>query len=410
MKRLLICGTGSGMERSIPLLRGIVDEIVVVTDRPLDAAPFADIIIEAYPREESQVIAAVKTAGISDISGVFSLGYENPRVIACLCEKYGLPGLNYKVMETSALKDRRIKALSAGGVPVPVFVVAQGEKQAFGAIRQIGYPCIIKPNDKTSSIGVAVILNEENEANLVRRALQNSETETVIVEQYIDGSEHTVEGLITDGKIYVTGFSDRNYAEKHRFPPFVFENGDNLPSALDPEKKRQIVEVAKQAVYSLGYNNTAFHGDFLFSTEGKAIVLELTPRLSGARFGTELVPLSTGVNILRNAVRLCLSEPINLDELIETISPPNAVVARFLPSPGGHVRWVGDLSSLKNNAGVYDISWEMPLSQGLYLKPYEDGKGMIVSVIAVGLMTCEAEQKANAVLSKLPLKIEIDLS
>ena len=406
MKNLLVCGAGAGMEQSLSLLRDIVDQIIVVTDRPFDAAPFADKVIEAYPRDEHKVLAAMTAAiGLPEISGVFSLGYENPRVIARLTEWFRTPGLSYEVMETSALKEKRIQALSSAGIAVPAFIVAQGKENTLKAIGQIGYPCIIKPNDQTSSIGVSLIATEADRDKLVQHALDHSETKTVVVESFLIGTEHTVEGLFADGQMYATGFSDRNYEDKHRFAPFIFENGDNLPSALPANKKEQVIEIAKEAARALGYRDTAFHGDFMFSSAGQVIVLELTPRLSGSRFGTELVPLSTGVNVLRNAVRLCLGEKINLSELIETVNPPRSVVARFLPSTGGIIQHVGDLSTLKNRGEIYDINWEMDITPGKEMKPYQSGKDMIAGVIAVGNSFKEAEGKVLNALTSLPIEI-----
>jgi biotin carboxylase len=97
-------------------------------------------------------------------------------------------------------------------------------------------------------------------------------------------------------------------------------------------------------VKALALDPAAFSADILVTVAGEVVVLEVAGRLAGARFGTELVPLSTGVNVLPNAVRLALGEGLRPAEF--TLVCSRAVVLRYLPAEGGRAASLGDLAAV----------------------------------------------------------------
>ena len=397
------------MERSLPEIRELADHLIVVSDHAPVHSDAVNEWIMAYPRDEDAVLHAIRSAGIEQLDGVFSLGYENPRVIARVAAEFDCPTLPYDVAATCALKERRITTLAAAGVRVPRHrIISEHVQYDMDAVLEyVSLPCIVKPNDKTSSIGVSRVDARTEAKDAFTLALSSSASGTAIVEQYLSGTEHTVEGLAANDSVYVTGFSDRNYDQKHLYYPYVFEDGDTLPSRLPPDVVLQTNECVAAAVRALGLRNTAYHADVLISG-GTIYVLEVTPRIAGSRFGTELVPLSTGVRVLPNAVRLSLGRPLVPTELAPVLERPRAVVTRFLPSPGGFVTAVGSLTELM--AGfpcLYDCQWEMPLRPGQTVPQYHDGKDMLASVIAVADSISDAQQCAASAIAAVPIEIQL---
>ena len=123
---LLVCGVGSNMEVSIEDLLDVAASLWVVSDRRLDRLSSPQIrYIQAYPRSEDDVLRALKEHEVNCLDGVFSLGYENPRVIARVAAEFGCPGLPYTVAARCALKDLRIERLMACGLRVPRFQVVR---------------------------------------------------------------------------------------------------------------------------------------------------------------------------------------------------------------------------------------------------------------------------------------------
>ena len=118
------------------------------------------------------------------------------------------------------------------------------------------------------------------------------------------------------------------------------------------------------------------------------------------------MPLSTGVNLLPNAVRMALDEPLVEREFTPVRS--DAVVLRYLPGTGGRVTAIGDLAAVGRDERVYDLFWEADLRVGTRLPVYRSGKDMLAGVI-VRAETIEAAQAvADRTLARLPLTVEPD--
>jgi biotin carboxylase len=403
---ILVCGVGSGMERSLSVFRDMGYGVVVVTDRTREPAlRHAERVIEAYPRDPSQVVDALRHQHLCEIAGVLSLGYENPPVIAELAAMFDTPGLSVDTAMDCTNKYRRITILGQRGIRVPRHRMAWDVPSTLDALAEIGRPAVVKPVDLTSSIGVARIKGDDSTttvAELAESALRLSPTARLLVEEYLEGTEHTVEGVCDHGSVFITGVSDRNYADKHRFAPFFFENGDTLPSALPGLAVDDCVRECVRAASALGLDPAVFSCDVLRTHSGEVVILEVAARMAGSRFGTEIVPLSTGVNVLRSAIRIAVDERIRLDEVTPDGARP--VVLRYLVCDGGLVTDVAELPD-PATMDVYDLFWENRPRVGDVLPRPRSGKDLIAGVIATGQTMDEVEFRATSALGTVRLGI-----
>ena len=404
-QHLIICGIGDGMDNTLGMIKSMGVELTVITNNVTAyVMEYADRIIEVYPRDRDAVLSKIAMQPCPAVDAVFSLGYEAPWTVASLSEHFSCRGTSREVAMNCFHKNRRIALLKQAGVNVPDYEIVYDLQAAAEAIARMGLPVIVKPNDKTSSIGVLRIDQVEHIAACTAEARAHSADGCLLVEKYLLGSEHTVEGFMLAGKLYVTGISDRNYSEKDKFSPYQFENGDTLPSRLAGENIASMLKMTEKAVIALGLEGEVFSTDMLITSDGKVYVLEVACRMAGSRFGSEIVPLATGVNILPNAIRLCLGRDISHEELQPKFS--RNVISRFLPSQEGTVVSIGELDSLKKNDGVYDVFWEQNLKPGDKTPAYKSGKDIIAGVIVISDSLQLAEIIANRVLNNLPLEIK----
>lgn len=403
-RHLVICGIGSGMDRSLRMIRDMGFRLTVITDTVTPTVrEAADLVVPAYPRDSAKVKAAVAEAGVRGADGVLSLGYENPPVIAELTARLGGYGIDLQAALNCTRKDRRIGILRRAGVRVPRHMVADDVSGAFAGLEKLGYPAVVKPVDLTSSLGVCKIDGSAGTVGLVEQALRMSPAGRVMVEEFLVGTEHTVEGACQDGQVHITGFSDRNYTEKELFAPYFFENGDTLPSALDPDVQAEIIAVVASGIAALALDPAIFSCDVLLTTTGEIVLLEVAGRMAGSRFGTEIVPLSTGVNVLPSAVRLAVGERLRADELTPCSAHP--VVLRYRPAIPGVVASVGELSTVSLDPSVYDLFWETRPRVGDRLDRYRSGKDLIAGVIVTDGSIASAEEVARRTLDRLPIVI-----
>nr|WP_282549663.1 ATP-grasp domain-containing protein [Streptomyces rochei] len=404
-ERLLVCGLGSGMDRSLAELRSTRRELVVVTDTPTERArEAADVLLVCDPADGTAVLAELSAAGIDRLDGVFSLGADNPPAVSVVAHRFGCPGLPLETALDCTLKDRRLAILRKAGLALPRFAAAESVAEALRAVAEVGLPAVIKPSDQTGSLGVVKVDSPGAVRELAAEALRLSPVGRIVVEEFLEGTEHTLAAFMVDGELHRFGFADREYGRKEEFAPYFFEGGDTLPSRLTGEQIEEVTDTVRRGALALRLDPAVINTDILRTRDGRVVLLEITCRITGARIATEVMRLATGVDPLPNVVRLALGRPLDLSELRPTRD--GAAVQRFLPADGGLVEWVGDPRDVARRAGVHDVFWGIELAPGTVVPPYRGGADVLAGVIAYAGDTAEAEAIAERTLRALPLRFK----
>jgi biotin carboxylase len=169
--------------------------------------------------------------------------------------------------------------------------------------REIGFPLVIKPLDRSASQGVIrvdrvtdLVVAAERIRSLV------GDDATLLVESYVTGAEIAIEGLIADDELMVLAVFDKpDTSSGPFFPESIFVTPSRLPSDAVTEAER----VASTAVRGLGLAAGPVHVE-LRVDDGRAQIIEVAARSIGGLcsrslnfglMGTTLESL-----ILRNAI------------------------------------------------------------------------------------------------------------
>jgi biotin carboxylase len=124
------------------------------------------------------------------------------------------------------------------------------------------------------------------------------------------------------------------------YAPHIIEDGGELPSHLPDEVQASIRDLVERAAASLGIGDGVVKGDIVLS-DGVPHVIELAARLSGGYFCTHEIPLNTGVDLVGNAIRLAVGDPVDPADL--TPRYQHHVSQRYLfPGVGRVVSVTGD--------------------------------------------------------------------
>jgi biotin carboxylase len=329
---------------------------VVVSDYNPEAPGFryADdrIIASTYDVRETVAAAEEYHKNVRPLDGVICVASDVPLTVASVAEKLGLPGLSIKTARLAgdklAMKDRLVK----GGIPVPWYKPIMSVQELEEVCRMKGFPLIIKPVDSRGARGVLWLDQDIDLQWAFNTAQENSPTARVIAEEFIRGPQISTEAVMVDGIGYNLGFSDRNYEYLERFKPHIIENGGTQPSTLPAFMQKDIADLAIKAGRALGVVNGIVKGDMVYGPNGP-MVIEIATRLSGGYFSTDQIPLHTGVDMLKAAIKLALGEEIKPQELEKR--EDRAVAIRYFFPPEGLVVKTPDISMLEKMAGVYKI-------------------------------------------------------
>jgi biotin carboxylase len=314
--------------------------------------------------------------------------------VSAVAENIGLPGITRASALLAADKLAMKDSFAAFGVPIPWYQPVF-EPESVRQILNTRQSClVIKPVDSRGARGVLKIDCKSDIDWAFSIAAENSPTGRVMVEAYLKGPQVSTESLVLDGKCFTPGFSDRNYEFLDRFAPNIIENGGDLPSFLSARQQLSIRQLVEDASNALGVTNGVIKGDIVLF-QGKPHVIELAARLSGGYFCTHEIPLNTGVNFVEAAIKQCLGDSINTDDLIPKFQ--KGVAQRFMfPQPGQVVSIDIENWILKDP----DIAlFEIRVCVGDMVQPAFNHPARAGVVIATGVNREAAIQKAEAAVS-----------
>lgn len=262
------------------------------------------------------------------LDAVFTAATDFSAAVAAIAAACGLRGHTLEAALNATDKVRMRECFRKAGVPSPAFIeltaadlAAPADRlEARGNVRysdlgaatadtlerRLGelagrFPLVVKPVDNMGARGCSLVKNLSELRKAAVTALQYSRSGRAIVEEYIEGSEFSIEGLIFGGRLYITALADRHIF----FPPYFIEMGHTIPSDCTQDIADEVMSVFERGVHALGLTDGAVKGDILVRN-GKAFVGEIAARLSGGYMSGWTVPYSCGLDITAAALTLAL--------------------------------------------------------------------------------------------------------
>ena len=243
------------------------------------------------------------------LDAVFTAATDFSAAVAAVAAACGLRGHTLEAALNTTDKVRMRECFRKAGVPSPAFIELTAADLAATADmleRQLGelagrFPLVVKPVDNMGARGCSLVQELSGLREAVETASRYSRSGRVIVEEYIEGSEFSIEGLVFGGQLYITALADRHIF----FPPYFIEMGHTIPSECPQEIADEVISVFERGVHALGLTDGAVKGDILVRG-GKAFVGEIAARLSGGYMSGWTVPYSCGLDITEAALTLAL--------------------------------------------------------------------------------------------------------
>jgi len=300
---------------------------VIVTDYNPEAIGMkhADIPIVMSTRDiQGSVRIAKQQNEITPISGVLTVGTDASQTVAAVANALNLPGIRFEDAEAATNKIKMRMRFKEHNVASPAFLPVWSLSDAKKAAKILGFPLVIKPSDNMGARGVIKIENANQISDAFKFAKSASPSGDLIIEQFMEGPELSIDAIVYNGEITITGVADRIID----FPPNFVELGHNMPSALSQEMINDAINVMKQGIHALGITIGAAKGDIKVTKNG-AMIGELAARLSGGFMSAYTYPLSSGVDLMKAAIEVALGqEPGNLEPIFNRVAIERAVICK----------------------------------------------------------------------------------
>lgn len=348
-KKIMILGASILQLPAIVTAKNMNLDVVVVDMNP-DAVGFdvPEVICEIISTIDAQSI--LKAAKKHRIDGIMTLATDMPmQSVAMTCKELGLVGISEDTALKATNKAYMRDALKEKAVPVPMYFRVKGKEEFFDAVNKIqtaGYKCIVKPADNSGSRGVDLISKESNMDKVYEYTSGFSRSGEIVVEEYMEGPEVSVETLAYDGVVHVIQITDKQTTGA----PYFVEMGHSQPSCLSEDVKKRIAQIAIEANKAIGIENGPSHTEIKVTKDGPKIV-ELGARLGGDCITTHLVPLSTGVDMVESSIKIALGEKPDI-----SLKWSKGAAIQYLETKPGIVKEIHGVNEAKAIEGIVQVS------------------------------------------------------
>ena len=309
MKKIMLLG---GTRYALPVIKAAQELGYYV----ITADYLPDNIAHKYSDEYCNVSiidkdAVLEAARRLQIDGIMSFGCD-PGVApaAYVAEKLGLPSVgSYEAVSILQNKGRFRKFLADNGFNVPTAKQYTDKAEALKDIDIYHWPVIVKPTDSAGSKGVTRVDKPEDLPSAIDYAIEKSFSSEFIIEDFLEkvGCSSDTDSFTIDGELKFVSFNAQRFDLKATNP--YAPSAYSWPSTMSKEHEAELTSELQRMMKLLGLKSSIYNIETRECTDGKAYIMECSPRGGGNRLA-EMLRYATGVDMIKAAVLAAVGEPV----------------------------------------------------------------------------------------------------
>lgn len=247
-----------------------------------------------------EVCRAIEPVGIVSIASDLAAITVN-----YVAEALGLVGNGMESALRSTNKHLMRKAFEKAGLPSCRSILVD---EGFDLDRlDMQYPVIVKPTDRSGSRGIFKVTEPEDLAAAVAFAREPSFEKKVLVEEFAEGREYSIEYISFEGQHHFLACTEKFTTGA---PMFVETGHLQPPLHMDASTLAKIQELVPQVLDCLGVRHGASHTELKIDGMGNIKLIECGARMGGDCIGSDLVYISTGLDFVQSVIDVgCGSAP-----------------------------------------------------------------------------------------------------
>ncbi len=256
-----------------------------VTDGDADVVPQTRLGIRANLNNPRSIADTISQQNENfDICAVIAPDEKYGEAAVLVAELLGVIHNPISAVRNSANKKLSRNTLQSHGLPVPDFRLFQLDQDLRKQMLGVRFPCVAKPVNLSASRGV-IRANNEKELNealwrisaLLENEVGLDQSNEILVERYVSGSEHALEGYLTQSNLETICIFDK---PDPLVGPYFEESYYVTPSKLDLKTQKKIRKLVLQACHSFGLEVGPIHAEVRVE-EDKIWILEVAARSIG---------------------------------------------------------------------------------------------------------------------------------
>lgn len=360
---------------------------------------YDDLIIADIRDEESILEAIKKSKYYGKLDALIPATDYVLHITSRVAEKLGLKCMQYEAAEKARNKDLARESYAKHNVPSVRFKKVRNYSEAKEAIKEIGFPVVVKPANCASSQNVFYVENYSNLENAVNNIINLKTTymgfdvkEEFLIEEYIKGQEFSVELFLKDKKKLFAAVTEKVTSQL----PYFVETAHVLPTSVYEDRKDEIIQVAVLAANSLGIYDGPTHVEIRISKTGPKII-ELNGRPGGDNISSDLLPNALGVDVFKSTINYYLDNEVNM---IPTKCKATSI-AYLTAEKDGIVSKINGLNNLENNRDL--IRYDVSVKPGDRVQIPQSSDDRLGYVIVKGDTPKEAKKIAADLIEKIEI-------
>ena len=314
---------------------------IIAVDKDSFAPGFfeADIQIQCSLKHPGKIIKLIKENLPTDLiagSVCRSFGAINLGA-SYVARSLLLPGLHPEIIKKFRNKKLIKKYAEEAGVKT-AGTVYTGNLDYRSKATGINFPVIIKPLSGHAKENVMLI---HSFAELEKKFPEGIQDQRWIVENFIEGDEVTVLGMVKDGNFHLGSISD-----KIKDPQTFTEIMHIYPSNIDESSKSLILTYMQRLADQFGIKNGPMVAEFIVKDQTPYLI-ECNPEIGGEFIADVMIPNGTGTDYFKNFILLSTSrkDEVNFQHEVKP------VVIRFLMPDDGTLDGIHFPDELSNHSG-----------------------------------------------------------
>lgn len=321
--KILILGAGLMQKPAILSAKEEGYKVIVVdADEKAMATSYADEFYKIDLKDKERIFQLAKEIkDKGELAGVFTAGTDFSSSVSYVCEKLALPSHSYEAAMNASIKTKMRECFEREKVPSPAFLKIVGNDLSSDYKEKIekkfngNYPLVVKPVDNMGARGCRMVREASELKSSLESAIECSRSASAIVEEYMEGPEYSIDALIYNGTMTITGFAERHI----KYPPYFIEIGHTMPVLLDKKIHDELISVFALGAKALGLTCGAAKADIKYTKKGPMIG-EIAGRLSGGYMSGWTYPYASDLNLTKEGIFIaCGREPLNLLKKRQTV-------------------------------------------------------------------------------------------
>lgn len=296
-------------------------EAIMVNCNPETVSTDYDISDKLYfePLTLESVLGIIERE--KPVGVIVQFGGQTPLKLAGPLSKLGVPIIGTSVASIDAAEDRELFAalVKRLGLNQPEHATARSLEQALAAVKELGFPLMIRPSFVLGGRSMRVIHSEDELRTYMRDSVQVSNERPVLLDRFLHNAVEVDVDAVSDGEeVIISGVMEHiERAGVHSGDSSCSLPPQNLSPKVIAELKRQATVLARE-LKVVGLMNV----QFAVTRDETIYILEVNPRASRT---VPFVSKANGVPWAKMAAKLMIGKKIKELGIKET--PINGYVA-----------------------------------------------------------------------------------